>query len=202
MMNMMKNMIKLGIVLALFAGIACASLAVVYNITSPEIAKKQAADLKEALKDVFPQADGFTEITKDFKSSDPKINFQSVYLMKQGANPVGVAVKGDGPSYSGNVTVLCGIGTDKKVTKVIVMDIKDTPGLGANASNPTYYVDKAKKLTFTGQFAGKNVSDPFEPKKDVQAITASTITSRGIANIVKTAGEASVSYLARTGGAK
>jgi len=199
---MMKSMIKLGVVLALFAGIACASLAVVYNITSPEIARKQEADLKAALKEVFPQADGFSEITADLKSPDPRISFQNAYLMKQGGKAVGIAVKAAGPSYSGNATVLCGIGSDKKVTKVIVMEIKDTPGLGANAANPTYYVDKTPKTTFTGQFSGKDVADAFEPKKDVQAITASTITSRGIAAIVKKVGDASVDYLSRTGGAK
>jgi Na+-translocating ferredoxin:NAD+ oxidoreductase subunit G len=199
---MMKNMLKLGIVLALFAGLACASLAVVFNITSPEISRKQEADLKAALKEVFPQADGFKEITADLKSTDPKIAFKNVYLMKQGGNPVGIAIMAEGPSYSGNAKVLCGIGSDKKVTKVIVMETKDTPGLGANAANPAYYVDKTKKITFTGQFSGKDVSDAFEAKKDVQAITASTITSRGIANIVKNAGDTAVAYLARTGGAK
>ena len=199
---MIKSMLRLGVVLALFAGFACVSLAVVYSVTGPVIAAQQEKDLVAALKDIFPQSDDFSEITKDLSSADPKIALLSGYAMKQGGKVVGVAVKASGPSYSGNAVVLSGIGTDKKVTRVIILELLDTPGLGANAANPNYFVDKPNKITFAGQFAGKSSADPFEAKKDVEAITASTITSRSISAIVKAAGVAAADYLVKTGGAQ
>jgi electron transport complex protein RnfG len=198
----MNNMLKLGLVLALYAVVACTGLAVVYSITGPAIAAQQEIALKDALKEIFPQADGFSEITAELKSSDPKVIFLSVYMMKKNGAPTGVAVKAQGPSYGGPSVVLAGIGLDKKVTRIKVLENKDTPGLGAQAMNPAYFVDRQKKLSFTGQFAGKAVSDPFEVKQDVQIITASTITSRAIAVLVKQAGEAAVAWLVRTGGAR
>ncbi len=199
---MIKSMVRLGVVLALFAGLACASLAVVYSVTGPVIARQQEKDLVAALKDIFPDSDGFTDITKDLASPDPKIAIQSGYAMKKGDKVIGAAVKASGPSYSGGAVVLCGIGTDRKVTRAVILELNDTPGLGANAANPNYFVDKPNKITFTGQFTGKSVDDAFEAKKDVQAITASTITSRSIAAIVRASGAAAADYLVKTGGAQ
>ena len=79
--------------------------------------------------------------------------------------------------------VLVGVGTDRRIAGVRVLEIKDTPGLGVNADSPTYFVDKAKKTTFPGQFAGQGRSPTrFVVKKDVVAITASTITSKALTN--------------------
>ena len=75
------------------------------------------------------------------------------------------------------------------------MELSDTPGLGANAASPNYFVEKGSLKTFYGQFAGKSVTDPFEAKGDVLAITAATISSRSISLIVKTAGTAGKAWL-------
>jgi electron transport complex protein RnfG len=199
---MIKSMFRLGIVLALFASGACVALAVVYNITGPVIKTQEERALNAALKDIFPESDGFSDITKELSSSDPKIQILSAYAMTKGGSLLGVAIKATGPSYSSNAILLSGINMDGTIKQVRVLQISDTPGLGANAANPGYYVDKAKKITFTGQFAGKKVTDPFRVKEDVQAITASTITSRSLTAIVKVSAEAASAYISRKGGAK
>jgi electron transport complex protein RnfG len=56
-------------------------------------------------------------------------------------------------------------------------------------------VDQAAGTTFYGQFAGKAVTDPFEVRGDVQAITASTITSTAVAAAVKAAGTGAAVWL-------
>jgi len=114
-----------------------------------------------------------------------------------------VAIRAVGASYGGPVTVLVGVGANGKIAGVKVLESKDTPGLGANAANPTYFVDRTKRLTFTDQFKGKAVTDPFEVKGDVIAITASTITSKAITGIVKVCGQTGSQWLAtQTGGTK
>ncbi|HCO49085.1 MAG TPA: electron transporter RnfG, partial [Spirochaetaceae bacterium] len=78
---------------------------------------------------------------------------------------------------------------------VRVLELNDTAGLGANAKNEGYYVNKAEKITFPGQFSGKFITDPFEVKNDVVAITASTITSKSLTRIVKSSADAAALWL-------
>lgn len=199
----MKNMLKLGIILAIYATVACVGLAFVYAGTKKVIAERQKTDLEAALKDLFPQGNGFDEVTGSVKSNEPSVTFNNVYEVKNGNGPLGVAIRAVGASYGGPVTVLVGVGTDGKIAGVKVLESKDTPGLGANAANPTYFVDRTARLTFTDQFKGKAITDPFEVKGDVIAITASTITSKAITGIVKVCGQTGGQWLAtQTGGTK
>jgi len=199
----MKNMVKLGFIMAIYATVACVSLAFVYAGTQKVIAERQKADLEAALKDLFPQGEAFEEVTGTLQNSDSSISFKNEYVIKQGGAPIGMAVRAVGASYGGPVTVLVGVGTEGKIAGVKVLENKDTPGLGANAANPSYFVDRASGITFYGQFKGKSLSDPFEVKGDVIAITASTITSKAVTRVVKTAGQAAGTWLAaQTGGSK
>ena len=196
---MNKTMLRLGLVLMLFASLACVSLSVVYSLTKETIAAHKQKDLEAALKEIFPAGDSFDVITRELSFSDPRIGLKEAYAVKQGGSFLGIAIQASGPSYGGDAALLCGFSADKKVVRVIILELLDTPGLGANAANPAYFVDKAKKLTFPGQFSGKPLSDAFEVKKDVQAITASTITSTSLAAIVKAAGDAAAGYFAKGG---
>ncbi len=194
---MKKDMMKLGITLALFASLACASLAVVYAFTRENIDKQSEIQLNASLKELFPEAASFKSI-QDLQSTDPNIKFEAAYEVKSELAPLGIAIKATGPSYGGPATLLVAVDLRRSIVGVRVMDLKDTPGLGANASSPTYYIDKAKKITFPGQFSGKYLTDAFEVKKDVAAITASTITSKSLTKIIKTAGDAAVAWMDTT----
>jgi electron transport complex protein RnfG len=199
----MKKMLKLGFVLAAYATAACVGLAFVYTGTQAVIAERQKADLEAALKDLFPAGDSFEEITGEVKSADPSVSFKNEYAVKASGAVIGLAVRAMGASYGGPITVLAGIGADGKISGVKVLENKDTPGLGANAASPTYFVDRASKTTFTGQFKGKAITDGFVVKSDVAAITASTITSKAVTGVVKACGLASGEWLAaKSGGSK
>lgn len=191
---MKKEMTKLGVTLALFASLACASLAVVYSFTKDRIERQNEIQLNASLKELFPEATVF-EPVEGLTSPDPAVKFEAAYAIRTDAAPLGMAVKAKGQSYGGDAVLLIGVDLRRSIVGVRVMELKDTPGLGANATNPGYFVDKAKKLTFPGQFAGKYLTDPFEVKKDVIAITASTITSRSLTNIIKKTGDAIVAYM-------
>ncbi|MCL1818786.1 MAG: FMN-binding protein [Spirochaetaceae bacterium] len=196
---MNKTMLRLGLVLMLFASLACVGLSVVYSLTQEKIAAHKQEELEAALKEIFPAGDSFGVITGELSISDPRVSLKEAYAVKKGASLLGIALQAAGPSYGGDAVLLCGFSADKKVVRVIILDLLDTPGLGANAANPAYFVDKAKKLTFPGQFSGKSLNDAFEVKKDVQAITASTITSTSLAAIVKASGDAAAGYFAKGG---
>jgi electron transport complex protein RnfG len=192
------QMIKLGLILAVYTIVGCVGLAFVYNSTSKTIAQRQEADLQAGLREVFPTATGFTPTDK-VKSPNSTIVFDAAYTADGPSGSLGIAVKVHGPSYGGDTTLIVGVSTDGTITGVKVLENKDTPGLGANAANPKYYVDKATKTTFPGQFAGKKVTDAFVVKQDVIAITSATITSRSITNLVQVVGKAASDALGTAG---
>jgi electron transport complex protein RnfG len=191
---MKKDMVRFGATLMIYAAVACACLAVVYAFTKDSIEKQSELQLQASLKEIFPQTTTF-ELIQDLVSADPNIKFEASYEVKNEAVPLGIAIKAVGPSYGGSATLLVGVDLLRSISGVRIITLSDTPGLGMNAASPTYYVDKAKKLTFLGQFSGKPTTDAFAVKQDVAAITAATITSRSLTTIIKSAGSAAVSYM-------
>jgi electron transport complex protein RnfG len=189
------QMFKLGFVLASFATAACVGLAFVYAGTAKTIEIRSQADLESALTELFPSAGDFKEITGAIKSPVANISFGSEYEIRREDEVLGVAIRAVGIGFNGPITILVGVGTDGRVSGAKILEHTDTPGLGANAASSSYFVNKAAGITFTGQYAGKPVTDPFEPKNDVIAITAATITSRGVSDTVRTAGAAGSAYL-------
>jgi electron transport complex protein RnfG len=193
------GMVKLGCTLAVFAAAACVMLAFVYTATAKIIAARQQADLEAALKELFPEADGFSE-TNEIKSPDASVTVESAYAALKNGEKIGAALSLSRGSYGGPIKIMAGVSVKGAITGVKIMEHSDTPGLGANAASPSYFVDRAKGITFYGQFTGKNAGDPFEVKNDVQAITASTVTSQAVSAAVKAAGLGVSAWV--TGGAK
>jgi electron transport complex protein RnfG len=189
------EILKLGLTLMLYATVACVGLAFVYSGTKTVIEQRSQADLEAALKELFPDADSFGDLGGAIQSPDASVSFGAQYRVLQGGGVVGAAITATGSSYGGPVTTLVGVDAGGKISGVKIMEISDTPGLGANASSPKYFVDKAAGITFYGQFTGKSAADPFEVMKDVIAITAATISSRSISVIVKNAGIAGKAWL-------
>lgn len=183
------NMLKLGLTLALFAAAACVMLAFVYTGTMSIIDQRQKADLEAALLEIFPDADFFKPVT-DISSPDTLVSIEDAYEAQRNGERVGAALRLSRAGYGGPIILLTGIGIDGTITGVKIMGHSETPGLGANAASPSYFVDSLMKITFYGQFKGKNINDAFEVKNDVAAITAATITSRAVASSVKTAAAA------------
>ncbi|MDR2746577.1 MAG: RnfABCDGE type electron transport complex subunit G [Treponema sp.] len=171
--------LKLGFTLAAFASVACVMLAFVYTGTRDIIEKHQREELEAALREFFPEADDFPDITGAIQSPDPAVTFEAVYEARKDSLPIGTALRVSRGSYGGPIKILVGV-AGNAVRGVKILEHKDTPGLGAKAASPSY----------TGQFAGKGVEDPFQVKADVEAITAATITSRAVADAVKAAGQA------------
>ena len=202
--NGFAGMLKLGIVLALYAAAACVGLAFVYAGTEKVIAQRQQDDLNAALDELFPTADYFEPI-ENIASLDPAVTIEEGGAFAARMNSgeiIGAAVRTSRASYSGAIKILVGVGTNGKISGVKILEHKDTPGLGANAASDKYYVDRANGIHFYDQFTGKNVTDPFEVKRDVIIITASTITSRAVALSVKAAGETASSWFASQGGSR
>jgi len=189
-------MLKFGAILALYSTVVCVGLAFVYDVTGKIIAQRQQADLEMAIKELFPDADGFNPIT-GVTSPDPAVTIEGdgTYVILKNGETIGVALRTSRAGYAGAIKILVGVAKDNKISGVKILEHKETPGLGANAGSEAYYVDRVKGIHFYSQFAGKSVNDPFIPKEDIIAITASTITSKAVSDSVKAAGLAASVWL-------
>lgn len=186
MSNSPKNdgvgaMIKLGLVLAIYAAVSCAVLAVVNNVTSPVIAQNQINKANAAMKSVFADADSFDKVT-DFNAPGGTIKIEAVYLAKKAGKTIGGAAQVSGPTYDQG-TIIVGLGTDGIVTGMQVLKNTDSPGFGQKAGDPNFKLSNGK--TFYGQFAGKAAKDGFILGETYDAISGATISSKGFASLVQ-----------------
>ena len=62
-----SEMIKLGLVLALYAAVSCSVLALVNNFTSPKIENNQKAKINASMKTFFPEEDVVFEVLSNFE---------------------------------------------------------------------------------------------------------------------------------------
>ena len=172
----MKEMFKLGGTLAAFALVACVALALVDSVTGPVIREAAEKKANAALQTVFPNATSF-EAKEGFQAGDHgSIQFERVVLAKNGDEALGVAMQLTGPTYD-KATMIVATDTEGKVVGTSFLALTDTPGFG----------QKATESGYMDQFNGKTKDDKFAVGEDVQAISGATITSKGLAEMIKAA---------------
>jgi len=155
-----------------------AVLGAVNAFTLDPIAAAQQAKTRESIAKVLPEFSG------ELKEGSIEVDgVQYPYYLAEG---VGCAVTSTVSGFGGPLSVMVGITSDGTVHNTVVLSHSETPGLGAKCQTDE---------TFLSQFRGWN---PAEKKLlvrkdggDVDAITASTITSRAytlaISNALKAA---------------
>lgn len=170
----LKNMI---LSLFLISMVMSGALGFVYIVTKKPIEETQKKAEIEAVKNVLPEFDN--DPTKDVKDIDGL----KYYVATKSGEVVGCAVKTyTNKGFSGHFEIMVGFKPDGTIYKSAVLDQKETPGLG----------DKMK-TKWKDQFNEKNPTTfKMAVKKDggdVDAITASTITSRAFCDAVTRAYE-------------
>jgi len=116
----------------------------------------------------------FTQPQIEKNSQQAIINAKKTVLPPSGKGVVRqVAARG----YGGEIKLLVGIDEKGKVSGVKILSHQETPGLGANITAPK----------FLDQFKGKKVTDRLEAKKDIDAISGATISSRAVCHGVQQA---------------
>ena len=197
------------LVLTGVTAISVALLAFVNELTKGPIADANAKTLNEALKKVLP---AFTnnpveESDTIFSEKDGKkiVDF-IVYPAKNGEEWVGSAVESKSMGFGGELRVLVGFDAEGKIYNYSLLAHSETPGLGSKADKwfGSYDPAKGEQPVLHEQSArsilGMNPGEaPLIVSKDqdgqVDAITASTITSRAFLRAVNAA------YQAYKGGA-
>ncbi|MEQ2518336.1 RnfABCDGE type electron transport complex subunit G [Bacteroides zhangwenhongii] len=183
----LKNML---LVLTGVTAISVALLAYVNELTKGPIAEANAKTLNEALKQVLPE---FTnnpvgESDTIFSEKDGKkvVDF-IVYPAKKGEEWVGSAVESKAMGFGGELKVLVGFDAEGKIYNYSLLAHAETPGLGSKAAD---WFKEGNKGSIKGMSPGEGELKVSKDGGQVDAITASTITSRAFLKAVNKAYEA------------
>ena len=152
-------------------------LAYVNHLTSGPIAQQKEKALADGIKSVMECDDLVVSATDTVRQNDAK-GKELTYIIyqtkdKQGRD-LGAAVESTTGGFGGNLKVLVGFDAEGKILGYTLLEHAETPGLGAKADR---WFQRGEK----GDIIGKNPKEPLTVTKDggqVDAITASTITSR------------------------
>lgn len=168
------NMVIVLVGVALVTG---SILAYVNHVTEEQIKLQAEKTLADGIKAVM----GGVELTvaKEDTVKQTAAGKELTFIIHEAVGkdnkPVGAAVESTTGGFGGDLKVLVGFDTDGNILGYTILQHSETPGLGAKA-------DKWFQKDGKGCIIGKNpATDDLTVKKDngdIDAITASTITSR------------------------
>ena len=176
MKKLESSLLNMVLVLTGVAVVMGGILAYVNHLTEGPIAQQKEKTLAEGIKAVMGGGDLNVAKTDTVPGNvNGKDATFVVYQTEDAAGkPLGAAVESSTMGFGGNLKVLVGFNTEGNILGYTLLEHAETPGLGAKA-------DKWFQKDAKGDIIGKNPSKPLVVSKDggqVDAITASTITSR------------------------
>ncbi len=176
MKKLESNLPNMAIVLTLIAVFAGAALGFVNKITAGPIEQIKAKELSDGIKVVLNAQNEELQVS----APDTLESGAVLYTTEKG-----IAVQATDPNgFGGKLTVLVGFDNEGSIQGYQILETSETPGLGAKADQ---WFQKGQK----GDIIGKNPSaSNLTVSKDggeVDAITASTITSRAFLRAVNAA---------------
>ncbi len=180
-----STFLNMVMVLSLVTLIAGASLGFVYNLTKDAIAETKLKAQNEAISRVLPPFDELKETV--FVNPDGGPENLEIFTAYSGGNLIGVAVKSYTKNgFSGHISIMVGLDAQGNITGYQVLEHKETPGLGSkmgvwfsNSDKPGQYI--------IGKNPSKTRLTVSKDGGEVDAITASTITSRAFLEAVNRA---------------
>lgn len=164
-------------------------LAYMNHLTSGPIQEQKDKALAEGIKRVMTCDNLTVSKTDTVKLNDEKDKEQTFivyYVEDANKKALGAAVESKTMGFGGDLKVLVGFDTNGIILGYTLLEHSETPGLGAKA-------DKWFQKEGKGNIIGKDPSTPLDVKPakggkgDVDAITASTITSRAFLKAVNNA---------------
>lgn len=175
---------KLIIVLLLTAAIL---LGVTLGLGGVANANAQKAHLRD-LQTLLPGSESFT--LEPYAGEDA--NIRSVHKAENG-----FVIETVTYGYAGDITMLIGVNNEGRVTGLVVRELSETYGLGANALTDVEFL--AQFLNGTGEFAvatsGEDafsgatgtVTETSGETTDVDALTGATVTSKAVVRAINSA---------------
>lgn len=175
--------------LCLFAAcfVCSAILGGVYAVTAAPIADTNAKILKDAIGKVLPEGGEISARIPLEVGGKPS----EYYISKKGEKIEAYAVKSSTVGFSGPLTLIVGVLPDGTVYNTSVYSQSETPGLGAKCATDERFIAQWRNLKPESSEGAKDgkILKVRKDNGDIDAITASTITSRAYTLAVKNAVE-------------
>jgi electron transport complex protein RnfG len=174
-----KNMV---LTLFLVSFIASGTLGFVYEVTKEPIRMVEINNINNAITEIIPSFDN-NPYQESFKIATERDSLV-FYPAKSGGETIGMAIETwTMKGFSGLIKLMVGFDMEGKIMDIVVLFHAETPGLGDKI--------KKEKSDFPLQFQGKDPASfklaVTKDNGDVDAITASTITSRAYCDAVQRA---------------
>ena len=169
-----SNLVNMVLSLTVVCLVCSALLGGVYAMTSGPIAEAQAAKTAASIARVLPAF----SVQPEQKEVDVDGTAYTYYDVPGS----GVAVLSTVTGFGGPLSLMVGIDNEGKVVNTVVLSHSETPGLGAKCTTDAAFIDQFKGFDPAAQRLAVR-----KDGGDVDAITASTITSRAYAAAVEQA---------------
>ncbi len=186
MAKMKSSLTNMILVLVSFALIIAALLAFVNHITEGPIAVKSEKILADGIKTVMGTKD--LSVTSSDTVKQTIDNKEAVFVVHRAADKagkmLGAAVESTTLGFGGDLKVLVGFSPEGTVLGYTILQHAETPGLGAKAQT---WFQKGAKGDIIGQSPVQNELIVNKDGGKVDAITASTITTRAFLKAVNQA---------------
>ena len=185
MKKLESSLLNMTLVLTLVAVIMGGILAFVNHLTEGPIQEQKDKALADGIKAVMVCNDLVVAEPVEVKQTvDGKEHTFIIYNVKDAqGKDLGAAVQSVTMGFGGDLKVLVGFDSEGSILGYTLLEHAETPGLGAKADQ---WFQRGQK----GDIIGKSPAEPLTVSKDggqVDAITASTITSRAFLKAVNNA---------------
>ena len=170
--------------------ISVALLAYVNELTRKPIEDANAKTLNEALKQVLPPFDNNPVAESDTlytEKGGKKIVDFIIYPAKKGEENIGTAVESKSMGFGGELKVLVGFDNKGQLFNYSLLAHSETPGLGSKVVDWFKGEHTKDKRGIRGLNPGEGELRVSKDGGQVDAITASTITSRAFLSAVNSA---------------
>ena len=177
MKKLESSLTNMALVLTGVAVIMGGILAFVNHLTEGPINAQKEKALADGIKTVMCVDELTVAKTDEVRQNDAKgkeMLFKIYQVKDAQGQDLGAAVESTTGGFGGDLKVLVGFDPEGNILGYTLLEHAETPGLGAKADK---WFQKGEK----GDIIGKNPAEPLVVSKDggqVDAITASTITSR------------------------
>lgn len=192
MIDLQKHILRVGLLLGLFAVVATTLVALTESNTREQIRENEREALLSGINALIPHDQYDNTILQDSLILEPTEALATtepttVYRARKQGEDVAVVLTAIAPNgYSGKIKMLIGIYADGTLAGVRVINHKETPGLGDK-------IDE-KKANWIFQFEGLSLTNPasakWKVKKDggeFDQFTGATITPRAVVGAIKRA---------------
>ena len=185
-MALKSNFVNMSLSLFVTCFACSAILAGVYAVTAEPIAKTNENILKTSIGKVLPDGGEISDAKHCEVGGLPS----EYYTCLIDDTPAAYAIKSTVVGFGGPVAIMVGITVDGTIYNTSVLSHTETPGLGAKCTSDEKFIKQWQNLKPSINGGEGKVLKVKKDGGDIDAITASTITSRAYSLAVNNAVEA------------